>query len=980
MSYAQAKEEWKIGQEIAGFRLQKVQPVAEINCTALLFEHKKSGARLMKLLTDDDNKTFNITFATFPSDDTGVPHILEHSVLAGSRKFPVKDPFMVLVKGSLNTFLNAMTSSDFTMYPVASRNRKDFFNLMDVYLDAVFYPHIYQEKKIFLQEGWRYELADENSPLEINGIVYNEMKGAYSAPERVMEYLVNRELFPQNTYGYSSGGYPDSIPQLSYEKFLDFHRRFYHPSNAFITVYGDGDTREELAFIDGYLKDFSRQPLKETVKVQPPFEKLHSVEGEYPVAEGEQTAQKTYLSLSFAAGGCEDDNLAAALDVLSEVLVNLPAAPVRKALQEAGIGMDVYAYYDAAKQGVWSLVVKNAEAAQAETFKQVVFDTMKKLAQSGIDKKDIEGVINRLEFRLREADYGSFPKGLVYTYMSARRWIFGGDPLPALQYEKVLAYLKQALKEPLLEKLLEKYLLNNPHGVLAVVKPVPGLESKKVEALKARLVEEKKKLGPVQIKQIVEQSAELKRWQTMPDKPEDLAKIPMLKLADLDRKAEELKTVEKSVSGVRVLHSPQTTNGIVYLQLLFDASVVPEEMLPLLPVLAHVLGELRTDKYDYGELNTELNIHTGGLGFSISTYPREGQPEQFQPKLEVYGKALVPKADKLTELAVEILLHTRFDDRDRLEKVLGELRSRLEDMARGAGQALASQRLGSYITPLGKFGELTAGLSYIKFVNGVLDKFDAGAADLIADLQMLSALIMNRNGLILGVTCSEEDFAAVEKSLAALVNTFPANPLKVQPLSFEPQTTSEALLSASKVQYVVMGADLRRLGYQYDGRYEILQHVLGSDYLTQEIRIKGGAYGAWASFSRTGSGLLASYRDPNLERTIEVMKNSVHYLENFSASDDEMDRFVIGTIARLDRPKTPSMKGREAIADFLRGIDYQKRQAERDQVLGTRQTDLKQMAEMLKKLLENASLCVYGNQKLLEEKSSLFKLVTNVID
>lgn len=973
--------ELQTGQVYHGFKLVERRQVKEISATAYLFEHVKSGARLLKLASDDDNKTFSISFKTLPQNDTGVPHILEHSVLGGSRKFPVKSPFDILAKGSLNTFLNAMTSADFTMYPVASRNRKDFFNLMNVYLDAVFHPRIYQDKRIFLQEGWRLELGKPDGELAYNGIVYNEMKGAFSSPSRVLDFIVSRALFPDNTYGHSSGGYPDNIPELGYEQFLQFHRTYYHPSNSYITIYGNGDTLEELKFIDSeYLHEFKRQPPVPAIKRQAPFDKLKEVSDHYPIGPDEDPRDKTFLELAFVAGGAADQKLSMALDVLGDVLVNLPAAPLRRALQDAGIGKDVYASYDELKQGVFGIVVKNANAADRQRFRDIVFSTLRRVVKEGISKKDIEGVLNRKEFVLREADYGGFPKGLVYTYFSLRCWMFGGDPLPALAYEKSLAHVRRALQEPLLEGLIKKYLLENSQGVLAVVEPQPGLEQKRLADLRRKLREMKEKLPAEEIDRLVKQTQELRVWQSTPDRPEDVAKIPMLSIADLDRQAESFPLEQRRVQGIPVLFAPQNTNGIIYLRLLFDARVVPQEMVWLLPVLAHVWGQMDTDNYDYGRLNTELNIHTGGLAFSLSTYPDSRGPENFQPKLEARAKVLTGKFAKLMELAREVLLHTRLEDESRLREVMGELYSRLQGMVRGAGNWLAYQRVASYLGSSGMYGEVTGGLSYFKKVDKLFKAFPQSAGQLAADLQMLAGLLFSRRGLVLAVTCSPDDYPVFEKHVGTLLDALGDKPSRRQEFQLAPEARNEGLLAPSKVQYVYRAADFRELGHQFRGRMQVLRQILSRDYLTREIRIKGGAYGAWATFSRDGLATLASYRDPNLTKTFTAFDGAAAYLQGFAAGDTEMTRYIIGTIARLDHPKTPAGKGEAAVSYHLRHVSQQQRQAERDEILSTRQQDIKAMAKLVEDILKHSVLCVYGSEKVLREHRKLFERLVRVLD
>ena len=971
---------FKLGKTYHGFKLTRIQRVEEIDALSLVFEHKRSGARLVKFETDDDNKSFCIAFRTPPDADTGLPHILEHSVLNGSKKFPVKSPFDILAQGSLNTFLNAMTSSDFTMYPVASTNTKDFFNLVDVYLDAVLNPRIHQEPKIFMQEGWHYEMEDPDGDMTINGIVYNEMKGAFSSPGRVLDWVTSKALFPDTPYGRSSGGHPDHIPELTGKLLNNYHKKHYHPANSYITLWGDGDTLAELKFIDSkYLKSFKRKKIDTSIPLQKAFDAPREVNAEYPIAANEKPDDKTYLSMNYVAGGAVKPGLSMSLDVLSDVLVNLPAAPLRKALLKAKIGKDVYATYDSIKQGVFSIVVKNANAADKERFQQVVKDTLSRVVAEGLDKKSIEGSINKMEFQLREADYGGFPKGLVYTYFGLRGWMFADDPFLTIAYEAPLKEVRKALTEKTLEGLIQTHLLDNPHSVFSMAQPKPGLEDEYAKALAAKLAAKKDKLSKKARVAIVEQTKALKAYQIAKDKPGDIAKIPMLALSDLTPTARRVEGTLRKLGETKVVHFDHATNGIIYLRVLFDASVVPQELVPLLPLLAELLGQMDTKTYTYGALDNELNIHTGGLGFSVSTYPKLAQREQYQPKLSTSAKVLTPKFAKLVELQTEIVKRTRIGDKKRLAEVIDKHNSQLQGMARGAGSYLASQRLGSYLSPVGRYGELTGGLSYIQFVAALAKDFDARSDDLIADLDMLAGLVFNRNNLVIGVTCNQADYAVFEKHAPALIDALSSKASKVQEYVFDAPAKNEGLLAASKVQYVNQGANFIDQGFDYTGQLRVLSQILSRVYLTQNIRVQGGAYGAWAMFTRTGFSLFGSYRDPNLQKTLDVFAGLPAYLKAFEASDREMDRFVIGTIAKLDKPLTPSILGQIALSDYMQGLSYAEHQKERDAVLATRQADIIKLTDLVKAVLDKSLVCVYGNEKILKDNKKLFERLVEVI-
>lgn len=976
-----AAADWQIGETYHGFELVQQRSIPEIDAQALRFEHTGSGAQLVKYVTDDDNKSFCFTFKTPPNGDYGVPHILEHSVLDGSRKFPVKSPFQVLARGSLNTFLNAMTASDFTMYPVASTNTQDFFNLVDVYLDAVLHPAIYDDPRIFLQEGWRYELAGEDAPLELNGIVYNEMKGAFSSPTRVLDYEVNRALFPDSPYGLSSGGLPSAIPELTREQLLDFHRTLYHPGNGYITLWGNGDTLAELQFIhEQYLVEYARPAGDVPFPDQPLFDAPRAVRAPYPIGESEDVQDKTYLALAWLASGAAEPAQSLALSVLADALVNRPGSPLRHVLEDAGIGKDVSAYYDDSKQGVFQITVEGANPEDEARFVELVETTLAQLRADGLDKRLVEGVINTQEFRLREADYGSFPKGLVYTYFGTRAWLFADDPFLGVAYEAPLAEVRGALEGPMLEDLIQQHLLDNPHRVTAVVSPEQGLEGLQSAALEAELAETRKKMKRKEVKRIVAQTADLKAWQVQPDTPEQLATIPMLSLDDLEPETTDLPVTVHDLDGVTVLHFDQPTNGIVYLRLLFDAGVIEPALVPHLSLMTDVLRELDTDNYGYGELDTELTIHTGGISCGVGTYPRVDDEAAIQPKVVMSGKALTPKLDRLLGLMTEIALRTRYDDTDRLAEVLAKVESGYEGVARSSGHTLAIGRMASYLDPAAAYDQAAGGLSFIHFLAGQTEGYEDGAAQLQADLAAVAQQVFRRDGLVVGVTGSQDDLAAVMEQLPALLEALDPEPLEPAAFPFAVDARNEGLTAASKVQYVVRGGDIGAAGHPYTGRMDVLDQVLGRDYLTQQIRVQGGAYGAWASFARNGIAYFGSYRDPKLTETLDVYAGAVDYVASFEASDDEMTRYLIGVIADRDQPTTPSVLGRRAVGYHLQGITTTMRQRERSEILATTAADIRAMAPMVQALLDQDVLCVYGNEELLQENAALFGGLVPVLE
>ena len=962
-----------------GFKLVEKRFVKEVNAECYYFEHEKSGAQLFKIAADDPNKLFNIAFKTTPHNDCGTPHIMEHSVLNGSKHFPVKSPFDVLMKGSLNTFLNAMTGADFTTYPVASMNDKDYFNLMHVYLDAVFYPLAMTDKRIFMQEGWHHELDDIDGDISYKGVVYNEMKGAYSSPERELSYRVYKTLFPDNTYVVAAGGYPTAIPKLTYEDFVKFHDTYYHPSNSYIMLYGNGDLDRELEFIDKeYLSDFDRSDEKITIPLQKPFEAMKEQECTYPVPEGSDTKGQTFLNISFVAGQSTDRTLCMAMDVLSDALVNHESGPLRLALQEAGIGQEVSASFNEAEQNVFEIQVRNADPEVSGKFKEIVFDTLKKVSREGIDKKILEGIINRMEFSLKEGDTPQ--KGLMYLFMNYQGWMFADNPYLGLEFNEPLTKVKESLNNNLMEDIIEKYLLSNPHTLLTVLKPEPGLQNKLSEEIEKELAGYKASLSKKQLEELVKTTKELKEYQKEEDTPEALTTIPMLKPEDISPEIEWYNVNEKSVDDAKVLHHNEFTNNIIYARLYFDMRSVPQELIPYANLLTTLLSKMNTENYTYGELDNELNIHTGGFSAYLNTYDEYNSDDKLIPEFVISAKAISDKIGKLFEITSEILNRSKFDDPERLKSLLTRHQARLEAMVKNNGMGIAMTRLASYYSNAGMFDELTNGLTYYRFVTGITGNFDSKKDEIISNLKKTAALLFSKNNFMAGVTCSEENFATYSEALKKLTSELPFKDVAHSPWKFDLKVKNEGLKSTSKVQYVVKGYDFKKLSYDWSGKMKVLNQVLSTDYLQTQIRVLGGAYGGFSGFSADGQAYFASYRDPNLKETLENFEKTPEFLQDFNADTATMTRYIIGTIARMDRPLTASQKGGVAFSRFLRKTTPEELKKERTEVLSTTDADIREMEKFVKDILNQNIYCVYGNDQKIDENKELFKAVLNVTE
>ena len=964
---------------LEAYEVETLKGIEELNSAGAVLRHRKTGAKIFLLSNDDNNKVFCIGFRTPPKDSTGLPHILEHSVLCGSDKFPVKDPFVELVKGSLNTFLNAMTYPDKTVYPVASCNEKDFQNLMDVYMDAVLHPNIYKEEKIFRQEGWHYELENEDAPLTINGVVYNEMKGVYSSPESVLDRYIQKLLYPDNCYTQESGGDPEVIPELTYEQFLDFHRTYYHPSNSYIYLYGDMDMAEKLTWLDeAYLCHYEARPVDSAIPMQPPFEEPVEEEIFYSITEEEPEDHATYLSVNTVVGTDLDPRLYLGFQILEYALVNVPGAPLKKALMDAGIGEDILGGYEnGILQPYFSVVAKGAEKEQKGEFLTVVKGTLRKLADQGLDKKSLRSGINYFEFRSREADYGTAPKGLMYGLQSLDSWLYDGDPMMHLAYGETFEFLKKAVDEGYFESLIRDYLLDNPSEAVITVSPKKGLTAEKEAALAKKLADYKESLSDGEIRRLVEETKALKAYQDEPSPREELEKIPLLKRSDIAPEAEKLIWEETETDGIKVIRHEMFTSGIGYLRLLFGTDRIPTEDLPYVGLLKSVLGYVDTEHYTYSDLASEIYLNSGGINFSVTSYPNLEQPENFTGVFAADVKVLYEKLDFGFGILKEILTGSLLDDEKRLGEILGETRSRARMKLENAGHSAAVSRATSYFSPTAAFNELTGGIGYYHFLERTAKEFPEKKGEIIAKLKEVCGKLFTRDNLLVSYTAGADGFAALEGEVKALAASLPAGGERY-PFTWTKGCRNEGFKSASQVNYVARCGNFRDQGYAYTGALRILKVMLSYDYLWLNIRVKGGAYGCMSGFGRSGEGYLVSYRDPNLRETNQVYEGVVDYLRRFEADERDMTKFVIGTISDLDTPLTPSIRGSRGLSAYLSSVTQEMLQKERDQVLSATVEDIRALADIVKAVLDTGAFCVVGNEDKIEGAKDLFGETKNL--
>lgn len=968
--------------DLAEYEILDEHRVEDVQSDGFILRHKKSGARIAILSNNDDNKVFYIGFRTPPEDETGVPHIIEHTTLCGSKKFPVKDPFIELAKGSLNTFLNAMTYPDKTVYPVASCNDQDFKNLMDVYLDAVFNPNITKYEEIFKQEGWHYELTGKDDELKINGVVYNEMKGAYSSPDEVLSSQIYRSLFPDNTYSKDSGGNPEYIPKLTYEAYLDFYHKYYHPSNSYIYLYGDMDVVERLEWLDKeYLSLYDYKKVNSEINKQPAFDEIKNVEAQYSITMDDSQENKTYLSYNRVVGDTLDEMLYQAFDVLDYALVSSPGAPVKQALIDAGIGDDVYGSYDAGiLQPVFSFVAKNANASQADEFESIIENTLKEVVKTGINKEALLAGINSSEFKFREADFGQFPKGLLFGLNCLDSWLFDDmKPFIHLECLGTFAKLRKAVDTDYFEKLIQEYLLDNTHGSSVTVKPKRGLGNEREEALAKELSDYKASLSDEEIKKLIEDTEHLKKYQEEPSSDEDLRKLPMLTRADMKKNAMPFSNIEDELLDVKVVRHDIESNGIDYISFLFDAGDFAQSELGYLGFFTNALGLVSTEKYSYTDLANATNIYTGGISTGTASHTDIKDRNNFVFKFEVKLKVLEKNLDKALELMEQMLLSSDFTDTKRLGELVAQIKARLQANLSSSGHLVAAMRSMSSFSRYALYQDELKGVAFYRSICCIEKELSESPKSVSDKLAAIAKKLFARNRMLISFTGNNEAYGNAKPSLEKVIAGFNKMSAVGNQAEVHFNTAKEAFIDASQIQYVAKTGDFICEGYEYTGALRLLRIILSYDYLWINVRVKGGAYGCMNTFLRSGESYFVSYRDPNLSDTLDVYDRIPEYIKNFSPDERDMTKYIIGTFSALDTPMNPEAKGSRSLSAYLEGITYEQIQKERNEILNAQPEDIRRLADLVEAVLKKDSICVIGNENMIKESAGLFENVEKLI-
>jgi Zn-dependent M16 (insulinase) family peptidase len=945
-----------------GFELVQEQDIAELNTRALLLRHRGSGARLLSLHNDDENKVFGINFRTPVADSTGIAHIMEHSVLCGSEKFPVKEPFVELMKGSLNTFLNAFTYPDKTCYPVASQNIEDFYNLVEVYLDAVFFPKISAE--ILKQEGWHYEIdsVEGKDELIYKGVVYNEMKGSYSSPMTLMYQYAKEHLYPANQYRYSSGGDPEVIPDITYEQFRSFHKKYYHPSNSWIYFYGDNDLEGRLAIVSEYLNRFKEQPLDSGIDLQPTLAEPQEFLYHYDAGEA-KVESKTMMTLNWLLPEGTDVDQVMALSVLDYILLGSSAAPLEKALIDSGLGESVIGGGLATelRQLNYSVGLKNFKSFDVGKVEQLILNTLGSLVEEGIPSATIEAALNTVEFSLRENNTGRYPRGLSLMLRALTRWLHDEEPFKMLAYEASLQSVKKAASTPgFFEQLIERFLLNNPHRVKIILEPQEGYALGKTQAEKQKLATIFQTLSEEEKEFIKSETKALNALQAKEDTPEALATIPSLSLDQLDRVAKKIPTQCQEIQGRQHLVHDLFTNGISYFDIAFDLRGVDRLHIPYLPMFCRMLFQMGTSKKGFVELVQAIDRLTGGVSASpwVLTRNKETKAAAY---LLIRGKVLSGKEGQLFDILKEVVEEINLDQQDRFLQLVRQRKSGLESSVTSSGHSYAMTRLSGMFSQAGWINEQIEGISQLLFIRQLEQEVTHNWSKVLTVLQSLRELIFRRENCVANVTLSAEAVSGATMVLENFQQSLNSSALVASDWPLKGDSEDFGVVIPSLVNYVAKGGVLYDYGYTYHGSIKVISKYLRSSYLWDKIRVQGGAYGAFCSFSKaTGFISFCSYRDPNFAETLAAYDAAADFLLGETLSDDELRKNIIGTIGDLDTYQLPDAKGMTAFGRYMRGISDLEVQEEREQVFETSKEEFAKLGGSLKELMSHARVAALG--------------------
>lgn len=962
------------------YTLVSKEILSDIDTTAYTLRHNRTGARIVLLQNDDENKSFIIGFKTPQNNSTGVPHILEHSVLCGSEKYPVKDAMTEVSKGSLNTFLNAFTYPDRTLYPVASCNDKDFQNLVSVYLDAVFFPRVLKEKRIFMQEGWHYELENADSPVTYNGVVYNEMKGVYSSPESVLASYIQFSLFPDTQYGVESGGDPNFIPDLTYEDFCNFHKKLYHPSNSRIYLYGDMDFYEKLDFIDEeYLSKFDSIIPDSEVKIQEKFSKPVRLVKEYSITDHDEEKDATFLSYNVVCSDYTDPKTTEVMNAINYALCSVPGAKLKERLLDEGIGKDVYSEITTdVCQKIFSIIAQDANPEDEDRFVSIIEETMKEIIEEGFDKKALEASITSSEFSYREADYGYYPKGIAYGTLTFEQWLYSDDDIfTNLKLNTLYGELRKGISDGLFERTLEECVLNNPHKSILIMKPRKNL-SKENENLTAKKLEEfKASLSDEEMADIINSTIDLKKYQEESDSEEALLTIPTLSIDDIKKEINKCVYSVENLKGINEVYAEEKTNGIAYFTLAFMADRLPKRLLPALSVLKTLLCMVDTKTYSFGELINESNIKSGGISTYTSIYKDRKNTDKYNLNFEVRAKSLYEYLPDTFELIKEILFTSKLNDKKRVKENLEQSKVRIQGFMMQSGHVVAIGRAASSGSDSSALNEILSGMGQYRYIESLLADFDNCFDSLVHDMEEVLKILLTKDNLEVSVGAEKSGKELFDKCLGDFIDLLPDKSSAVETEHVCCVPGNEAFSCSSMVQYAaVCGNFIKTSKLPYKGSVQVLKSVLNTDYLWTTVRLQGGAYGCMCAFGVNGDSMMVSYRDPNLKKTYEAYEKASEYIKNYEGDEEEVARYIISTIGDFDSPLTASMKTARAYNFYKSGITNEEKQRERNEILATTPEELRSLHVYIDAVLKAGLYSCVGGEEILGSEGTMFDKIT----
>ncbi len=952
------------GDFINGFQVIRVREVEELEGTLYEMEHKKSGAQLVWLSNQDENKLFSVAFKTIPTDDTGVFHILEHSVLCGSQKYTAKEPFVELLKSSMNTFLNAMTFSDKTLYPISSRNQKDFENLMGVYLDAVFAPAIYQNPNIFYQEGWHYELSDQEAALEYKGVVLNEMKGVYSSVDEILESGIQSMLFPDNCYGYDSGGNPKNITDLTYEDFLTAHKVYYHPSNARIYLDGDLDIEATLFLIDDqYLSGFERENTEHIIPIQKDIASCETVQY-YEISDEEEEDSKAQMVMGKVISNWQDRKKIMAAKIIGDYLAGSNDAPLKKALLSSGLVQDMYIYVnDGIQQPFVNLQLKNVDYENREKVKEVIKTTLTEASVNGLDKEELEAIINQFEFVLRE---GSEPKGLERNINALNAWLFGGDPLTYLTNNEIFAELREGVDQGYFDQIFSEIYVSQTNMSFFYALPSKDIGERNRKEEKEKLKQIKDAFSKEELEEVLAMNERLVRWQQTPDRKKDVDSLPVLELSDVDKAVKEKITEEMEVSGVKVLYHPTDVTGITYMTMYFNMGNVNNEMLCKLGMSAALFKELPTKKHSVLELQREIKKNIGALSFGPKVFSTPGNTEKCSVYLTVECSVLTEKLEEAAELIREILLETNWNAYDKIKEIFIQWDQMYQQSIIMNGHSFAMKRVTSHFSGESAVREQLEGFSCYQWLHNALQSKEDAIEAYGSELEAMMAQTITKEAMTLSLSSNNKSF-----NVSTLIKGYKSGGKVLTETDFAPEinrdSLNEIIQIPAGVSYAVTGMNLNALGETYSGTLRVLAKILSLSYLWNEVRVQGGAYGAGFSAVETGNAGYYSYRDPNPARSLNIYQQSAKFIREFVKSEEDINKFIIGSISDLEPLQSAKAYALACDNDYFRNISKADRELEKEQILSMTKEALEHFCDMLDRMSVQGARCIIGHAGVLEE-------------